>query len=97
MKKDNEKKSKKALEKILNIVLILLIILIFIGFVYYIKNQDEINKKIDENTLTYDQLLTEIQNNNIEEIEMTVGSTTLKIKEKGYNTKYTSVYGVNTK
>ena len=57
MKKDNEKKSKKALEKILNIVLILLIILIFIGFVYYIKNQDEINKKIDENTLTYDQLL----------------------------------------
>ena len=82
MKKDNEKKSKKALEKILNIVLILLIILIFIGFVYYIKNQDEINKKIDENTLTYDQLLTEIQNNNIEEIEMTVGSTTLKIKEK---------------
>ncbi len=82
MKKDNEKKSKKVLEKILNIVLILLIILIFIGFVYYIKNQDEINKKIDENTLTYDQLLTEIQNNNIEEIEMTVGSTTLKIKEK---------------
>ena len=41
------------------------------------------NKKEDENTLSYTDLIKEISYGNIEKIEMTVGSTTVKVTKKG--------------
>ena len=82
MKKDNDKnKNKKKIKTLLN-VMYRLILLILIGVMIFIiyKIQKEVNS--EENKLTYTQLLNEIQNGNVEKIEMTVGSTNLKVKIK---------------
>ena len=41
------------------------------------------SQKEDENTLSYTDLIKEISYGNIEKIEMTVGSTTVKVTKKG--------------
>ncbi len=79
-KDSNEQKKKQETAKLI-LLIILLIILIAVTtalIVFQQKNKD----KEDENTLAYTELIKEIQNKNIEEIEMTVGSTTLKVKLK---------------
>ena len=40
------------------------------------------SQKEDENTLSYTDLIKEISYGNIEKIEMTVGSTTVKVTKK---------------
>ena len=74
-------KSKKILRTLLNVALILVILLLAALIVYFIyKNNGENNSK--ENTLTYTELVKEIKDGNVEKIEMTTGSTTLKVKMK---------------
>ena len=76
-RKDNKKnkKDEKKNNKLLYVLLtILLILLIAFGALYFIF----MNQKSKEN-LPYTELLTHIDNNNVEKIEMTVGSTTAKI------------------
>ena len=74
-------KSKKILRTLLNVALILVILLLTALIIYFIyKNNGENNS--EENTLTYTELLKEIQAGNVEKIEMTTGSTTLKVKMK---------------
>lgn len=74
-------KSKKILRILLNVILTLVIFVLLAISVYFIyKNNKE--KNSEENILSYTELVKEIQAGNIEKIEMTTGSTTLKVKMK---------------
>ena len=86
---DKDKK-KKILNILLNTFLILLIIALTAVAIFFIyKNQKENNS--EENVLTYTELLNEINNGTVEKIEMTVGSTTLKVKIKDVEKEKTSI------
>ena len=74
-------KSKKMLKILLNVMLTLIILLLVAITVYFVyKNNGE--KNSEENTLTYTELVKEIKDGNVEKIEMTTGSATLKVKMK---------------
>ena len=74
-------KSKKILRILSNVILTLAILLLASIAVYFIYKNNE-NKNSEENTLTYTELVKEIQAGNVEKIEMTTGSATLKVKMK---------------
>ena len=76
-KENDQKKTKKIL---LSVLIGLLILALIFGLAYYLM-QD--SKKEDENTLSYTELIKGISYGNIEKIEMTVGSTTVKVIKKG--------------
>ena len=61
------------------IVLLVLLIILSVGIIY-IANK---SKKNEENELAYTDLIQEMSYGNVEEIEMTVGSTSIKVKLKG--------------
>ena len=88
--KDNKKnKDNKNDKKILIGLIILLVILVIatIGTAIYL-NQNE-NK--EEKELAYTELIKEISYGNIEKVEMTVGSTTLKVKMKNQEKEKTTI------
>ena len=91
MKKEDDKNKKmKLLKALLNIVMTLILVLLIVVMVFIIyKNQQENNS--EENKLSYTQLLNEIQNGNVEKIEMTVGSTNLKVKLKDVEKEKTAI------
>ena len=69
---NKEKQNKKSMLLIgLSILLVIIIVLVSI---FWIKNAS----KKDENTLAYTDLIKELSYGNIEKIEMTTGSTTVK-------------------
>ena len=70
-----EKPGNKILKIILGIALIALLATICV-----LAFMNGNNKNKDEKELAYDELLVQIKENKIEKIEMTVGSTTLKVK-----------------
>ena len=91
MKKDNDKnKNKKKIKTLLNIMYTL-ILLILIGVMIFIIYKIQKEGNSEENKLTYTQLLNEIQNGNVEKIEMTVGSTNLKVKIKDVEKEKTAI------
>lgn len=74
-KKGNKKNNSKWY--IAGIILLILAIIASIAIYFYMnKNKDK------ENTLTYTDLIKQVEAGNIEKIEMTVGSTSLKVKIK---------------
>ena len=75
-KNQKEKNNTKTLYTI--IALIILIIMILIVGVYTNKK----NKEKEENTLAYTEVITQLSSGNIEKIEMSTGSTKIKIKVK---------------
>jgi len=99
MKKDKEQ--KKSNSKLWSIILIVvLIIAIALGITLLYMNN---SKKEEENTIAYTDLIKEISYGNIEKIEMTVGSTTLKVKQKNeeeeknsYSSKYRKLYWIGS-
>lgn len=76
-KENDQKKSKNIL---LGVLIGLLVLALVCGIAYYLIQN---NKKEDENTLSYTDLIKEISYGNIEKIEMTVGRTTVKVTKKG--------------
>ncbi len=75
-KQDNNKKSNK--NKIMICIAILVaLILIITGMIIYNNSKSE-----DVNKVAYTELIKDINDNKIEKIEMTVGSTAIKIKYK---------------
>ena len=91
MKKDNDKnKNKKKIKTLLN-VMYTLILLILIGVMIFIIYKIQKEGNSEENKLTYTQLLNEIKNGNVEKIEMTVGSTNLKVKIKDVEKEKTAI------
>ncbi len=82
-KNNNDKKKQYILLTVLGILIIVLA-----GIAYFfIMNTD----KVDDKELAYTQLINEINEGNIEKIEMTVGSTTAKIKLKGVEEEKTTI------
>ncbi len=75
----NNKDDKKTKNKWLYIILIIILVALLIACIILLTSN---GNKEDENTLAYTDLIKEISSNNIEKIEMTVGSTTVKVKEK---------------
>ena len=83
--KEGKKQGKKLY--VLLIVLVLLVIVLTGLIVYYVMNKD----KEEEKTLAYTELIKELSHGNIEKIEMTVGSTTIKVKQKEIEEQKTSI------
>ena len=88
MSKKN-KNNKETQNKNILLILLILVVLIAISIiaVFWIKNSD----KKEENTLAYTDLIKELSYGNIEKIEMTTGSTTVKVKIKNVEEEKTSV------
>ncbi len=85
-KNDKEKNKEKKLLITLGSVIILLALIVGIVFLYMNETKEE-----DENTLAYTDLIKEMSYGNIEKIEMTVGSTTVKVKMKNEEEEKTSI------
>ena len=85
-KKRNDEKNKKKQYLTLGILVILLIILTIMMF--FMLNGD---KEQDEKELAYTELIEKINDNNVETIEMTVGSTTLKVKLRDMEEEKTAI------
>ena len=87
--KNNDNNKKEKTKKILVglIVILAIITLSAILLAVYIKGND----KEDEKELAYTELIKEISNKNVEEIEMTVGSTTVKVKLKNQEEEKTTI------
>ena len=84
-KEKNNKKDKKTL---VLLILSIIILLLIIGFGYiYLNNK----KDTEENTIAYTDLIKEISYGNVEKVEMTVGSTTVKVKMKNEEEEKTSI------
>ena len=85
-KQNDNKKSNDKLLIVLTIIAIILVI-IAIASVFLMQNK----KEQDDNTLAYTDLIKEISNGNVEKVEMTVGSTTVKVKIKEQEEEKTSI------
>ena len=77
-KKENNKKKENKKLWIYSAIFVILIVILAGLILFYMKDT---NKK-DENTLAYTDLIKELSYGNIEKIEMTVGSTSVKVKQK---------------
>ncbi len=84
-KKENNKKNNKYM--IIGIAVTVIVIIIAIITAYFMLS----NTKNEENKLAYTDLIKKMADGEIEEIEMTVGSTSLKVKVKGEEEKKTSI------
>ena len=73
-KKGKNKKDNKQL--LISLIALSIVVVIAIGAVIYIQT----SKKSEENELPYTELIKEISSGNVEKVEMTTGSTTVKVK-----------------
>ena len=83
-------KSKKILRNLLNVGITLLILIIAAIATYFIYKSNKENNS-DETKLAYTELVKEIQAGNVEKIEMTTGSATLKVKMKDVEKEKTTI------
>ena len=86
--KDNKegKQDNKRLALLITCLIILLVAVIGTA-IFYVKNKD----KREEKTLAYTDLIKEMSSGNIEKIEMTTGSTSVKVKIKNVEEEKTSI------
>ena len=84
--KENDKRKKKKNNNIKIFLRILIVILMvaIVGFVIWKNNKDEKEKEI-----TYNQLYNDIKDGKVEEIEMTIGGSTVTTKYKDKDEKKT--------
>ena len=88
-KKPKEQNNNKQSQKMWVLIIVLLIVLaILLGITIYLMQN---NKNSEENTIAYTDLIKEISYGNIEKVEMTVGSTTVKVKQKNVNEEKTAI------
>lgn len=86
--KDNSKNKKQNKMLIISAIVLILIIVLLSGIaIYFISN----NKEKDDKTLAYTDLIKEMSYGNIEKVEMTVGSTSVKVKVKNQDEEKKSI------
>lgn len=85
MDKNKKKDNKKLL---ISLISSLVVIIILAGVAIFLMTN---NKEKDDKTLAYTDLIKEISYGNIEKIEMTVGSTSVKVKVKNVEEEKKSV------
>ena len=84
----NKKDGKQSKSLIISIIALIIILTVsIVAIVFVAQNKDE----EDEKTLAYTELIKEMSYGNIEKIEMTVGSTTLKVKVKNVEEEKTAI------
>ena len=81
----------KGKNKKLNVlkVILTLIILVLIGVLAFVLARNKVDE--DEKTLAYTDLIKEMSQSDVEKIEMTVGSTTVKVKMKDEEEEKTAI------
>lgn len=84
-KKNGKNKDKKLWLSLISLI-ILLVVLLGVT-IFLVKDKD----KEEKNTLAYTDLIKELSYGNIEKIEMRVGSTTVKVKQKNIEEEKTSI------
>ena len=84
-KKDEKQKDKKLWLYLISLVLL---IILLVGTVIFYKSN---GNKEEKNTLAYTELIKELSYGNIEKVEMTVGSTTIKVKQKNVEEEKTAI------
>ena len=79
---DNKNNNKKKKQKILLYVIISVLVLVIIGSIAFLlfNNKKKDDTKIKEGEIAYTELIKQIDSGNVEQIKMTVGSTTIKVK-----------------
>lgn len=87
-KQPQEKNQKEKKKLWLSILALLILLAIIIGTTIFFMNQ---KGKDEEKTLAYTDLIKEISYGNIEKIEMTVGSTAVKVKIKNVEEEKTAI------
>ena len=75
--KDNNKNKKK--KELLYLLLVIVIIICMISYIIYSLNN---KKDEDETTLSYTELIKQISDGNVKKVEMTTGSTSIKVTLK---------------
>ena len=83
-------KSNKMLKTLLNIIITMLVLVIAVIAAYFLYKTVKENNS-EETKLAYTDLIKEIQAGNVEKIEMTTGSPTLKVKMKDVEKKKTTI------
>ena len=83
--KENENSKKQQYTLIAVLAILLIVFAVMTYFMFF--NKDEINKK----ELAYTELIKELNEGNIEKIEMSVGSTTVKVKLKDVEEEKTTI------
>ena len=78
--KHNEKNKDKNNKKQYILIAVLVVLIIVLAIMTYFIAVN--NNKIDEKELAYTELIKEMNEGNVEKVEMTVGSTTVKVKLK---------------
>ena len=86
MKKDEKDKKEKKLLMGLIIIFVIALIALAITVIYINQNKDK-----NEKELPYTDLIKEMNYGNIEKIEMSVGSTTVKVKMKNVEEEKTTI------
>ena len=84
-KKNNDKNNKK---QYLLLAILTILIIVLAGIVYFFMIN---TSKVEDKELAYTELINEINEENIEKIEMSVGSTTAKVKLKGVEEEKTTI------
>ncbi len=88
MNKNEKEQNKKDKKLLIGILVIILIVAVITGIgIFFAVNKD----KKDEKTLAYTDLIKEISYGNVEKIEMTTGSTTIKVKMKNVQEEKTTI------
>ena len=83
--KENENSKKQQYTLIAVLAILLIVFAVMTYFMFF--NKDEINEK----ELAYTELIKELNEGNIEKIEMSVGSTTVKVKLKDVEEEKTTI------
>jgi len=86
---NNKKEEQKNKNLWLYIATSVLILVVLIGIAIWYTTTSKADK--DEKTLAYTDLIKELSYGNIEKIEMIVGSTTLKVKQKNEEEEKTAI------
>ena len=79
---EKQKNKDKNKQKQYIILAVLIIIMIALAGVMFFMSQNSNEDELDENEMAYTDLITQINEGNVEKIEMTVGSTTVNVKLK---------------
>ena len=90
MKNDNEKKPNKALRILFNIVSTIIIVALA-SLTVFLVYKDQEKKNSEEYKIAYTYLVKEIEEGKVEKIELTVGSTNLKVKLKDVEKEKTAI------
>ena len=89
--KSHQNNENKKINKVKLAILALIVILLIVAgyFILFYDKKDNMNE--EEKELAYTELIKQVSDGEIEKIEMTVGSTTIKVKQKNVEEEKTAI------